>query len=411
VIVGPSADPAGVRAHGTAASAFRANAAAGAGFASRGDKSGTHERELAAWQAAGVTPTLPWYASLGQGMGETLMFAAERGAYALTDRATFLSMRERLTLDVLLGGTSAADNPDRELLNRYVVITVKADRQPATDAALAARFADWITSKPVQARIGAFGTDRFGHPLFHPDSDDYKATEAVTVRVGPLSRTFTLDDLRALPAATIRDYEAIGVKKGPLGRHTWTGVSLVTLLRQVDPAIGRQEAGLGRITVTSSDGWQAVIKWPELAGGLGRGEALYNVKGCNECHGVDGEGTAPAGKRPAPQLAGISWPLGPMARLLRAGGEAHGGLNPYTEAQLNDADLADLLAWLAAPSRSAGTVFAPPRGFEVALLAYERDGRPLTGRDGLIQLVVGFDEYAGRFSHWVAEVEVEAGES
>lgn len=405
VIVGPPADPASIRGIDRAAEAFRLIAASGTSFASRGDRSGTHDRELAVWRAAGLEPQGNWYYSVGQGMGETLMFASERGSYALSDRATFLTLKDRVKLEILVGGESAADNPDRDLRNRYSVITVAPEKHPGVRADLAERFAAWMTSKPVQERIGAFGVERFGQPLFHPDSDEYKATDQVEVRVGDKTRTFTTKDLQALPATVIADYEAVGVKMGRLGRNTWKGVSVATLIREVDPDYGTSERAAGLVTFTSSDGWQAVIKWPELNEGLPVGEALYNVKGCNECHGVNGEGTAPRGKLPAPQLAGIEWSQPLMAELLRSGREGHAGIDPYTPEQISDEELKLLLAWLANPSDRSGPRFRPRQAYEAAIIAYEKNGAPLAGTDGRLQLIVGFDEFAGRYSHWVAKIE------
>ncbi len=174
VLVGPADDPAGVAGMTTAAEALAAIAAAGAPFASRGDDSGTHTKELSLWEAAGVTPDPAggWYNSLGQGMGETLTFANETGAYTLTDRGTFLSMRENLpNLVVAVGGDSIDGNADPALLNPYGVIPVNPDKSDAINNELANTFVDWITSADVQAQIGQFGVDTYGQPLFYPDAE------------------------------------------------------------------------------------------------------------------------------------------------------------------------------------------------------------------------------------------------
>jgi len=173
VIVGPAADPAGVGNTKLAIDAFKAVAAAKSPFASRGDKSGTHTKELAIWKSAGLSPTstMPWYLSVGQGMSEALTFAAERQAYALCDRATWLAMRGRASgLSLLFGGETPAANPDRGLRNDYGVIAVGAAKHPSVQSALAARFVEWLLSQPTQDRIGAFGVDRVGQPLFYPNS-------------------------------------------------------------------------------------------------------------------------------------------------------------------------------------------------------------------------------------------------
>ncbi|MEW5983190.1 MAG: substrate-binding domain-containing protein [Acidobacteriota bacterium] len=411
VIVGPKADSAKVAGSSSARRAFEAIAATGAPFASRGDRSGTHTKELALWKAAGVSPTgaQRWYLSVGQGMGNTLTFAHEREAYTLTDRATWLSMRARLPgLVLLFGGESLASNPDRSLRNGYGVLPVNPAVHPSVHAALADRFVTWLLSSPTQRRIGEFGRETFGQPLFYPDSDEYKARREVTVRSGLVSRTFTLADLKALPRIAIPDHEVVGVKRGPLGRHTWAGASLKDVLLAVDPTLARAAGAGKRVVVESSDGWTAVLKWAEVFGALPRGEALYNVKGCNECHGVDAEGTSPPGKAPAPRLAGRAFDTAALTRLLHSGA-GHADISAYTPARITEADVRDIMAWLdpASPPRR-GLPYVVAGIKQSVLLAYERDGADLSARDGLIQLVVGVDEFASRFSHWVSAIRVES---
>jgi tungstate transport system substrate-binding protein len=171
IIVGPAADPAGIKATANAVAAFKAIAAKQALFDSRGDDSGTYTKELSIWASTGMTPTakLSWYKSLGQGMGETLITANEQLAYTLTDRGTYLAMRDKLpNLVVLLGGATIAENKDRTLLNPYGVIPVNPATHPGVKAELAEQFATWLVSAETQAKIGAFGKDRFGQSLFVP---------------------------------------------------------------------------------------------------------------------------------------------------------------------------------------------------------------------------------------------------
>ncbi|MDQ4075167.1 MAG: substrate-binding domain-containing protein [Chloroflexota bacterium] len=171
VIVGPPADPAQIQGMTGAAEAFRAIAQAGAPFASRGDESGTHSKEMQIWSEAGIAPGvgLPWYRSLGQGMGETLVTANELGAYTLSDRGTVLFMQERVPdLMILVGGATIAENSDQSLLNPYGVIPVNPAMHPGVSAALAEAFAGWLTTPQTQADIGSFGKERFGQPLFYP---------------------------------------------------------------------------------------------------------------------------------------------------------------------------------------------------------------------------------------------------
>lgn len=175
IIVGPPSDPAGVIGAASAADAFAGIAAVEAAFASRGDDSGTHTKELSIWAAAGITPTqdLAWYRSLGQGMGETLIAANEMGAYTLTDRGTFLATREALpNLQIILGGASVAENNDSALRNPYGVIPVNPERHPGINVALAEAFATWLTSPETQAAIAEFGVDKYGQPLFYPNATD-----------------------------------------------------------------------------------------------------------------------------------------------------------------------------------------------------------------------------------------------
>jgi len=171
IIVGPAEDPAGIKGMAKAGDAFKAITAKQAIFDSRGDNSGTNTKELSIWASTGMTPTaeLSWYKSLGQGMGETLITANEQKAYTLTDRSTYLAMRDKLpNLAVLVGGDSVDTNKDKTLLNPYGVIPVNPAKHPGVNADLAEKFAAWITSPATQAKIGAFGKDKFGQSLFVP---------------------------------------------------------------------------------------------------------------------------------------------------------------------------------------------------------------------------------------------------
>jgi tungstate transport system substrate-binding protein len=174
ILVGPASDPAGVQNTALAADALTIIAATEALFASRGDDSGTHSKETSLWAQTGVTPDPAggWYQSLGQGMGETLIYANESGAYTLTDRGTFLSMRNNLPdLVVIVGGDSIDANQDPALLNPYGVIPVDPAKSPAINGPLAEMFVNWLTSPEVQAMVGQFGVETFGQPLFYPDAN------------------------------------------------------------------------------------------------------------------------------------------------------------------------------------------------------------------------------------------------
>ena len=177
VIVGPKDDPAGIRGMRSAAQALARIAETQAPFASRGDESGTHTKERYLWKKAGLAPGPDdaWYFSLGQGMGDTLVFANEKRAYTLSDRGTFLAMRERLpNLVILVGGDSIAANPDQDLYNPYGVLPINPQKHPGVNFKLAQQFVEWLTSVPTQEKIAAYGRERFGQPLFYPNSEAYR---------------------------------------------------------------------------------------------------------------------------------------------------------------------------------------------------------------------------------------------
>jgi tungstate transport system substrate-binding protein len=172
VIVGPAEDPAGVKGAAGAAQALRAIAAKEALVVTRGDRSGTHVAELELWGSAGLEPSGAWYRTFekgSEGNAATLRFTDQQRAYTVIDRATWLSLRPSLQLVVLREG-------DRALLNVISLIPVNAARFPKVNRAGAERFVRWLTSPSGgQAVIEAFGRDRYGEPLFFPDSTEWKA--------------------------------------------------------------------------------------------------------------------------------------------------------------------------------------------------------------------------------------------
>lgn len=163
ILVGPAADPAGIRGAKTAADALKKIAERGAKFVSRGDNSGTHNKERALWKAVGITAEGSWYIESGQGMGATLTIASEKGTYTLTDRATYLAFKKRIQLAILLEG-------DAPLLNVYHVMEVNPARYPKVNAAAGKAFADFMVSPETQEVIRTFGVDTYGQPLFFPDA-------------------------------------------------------------------------------------------------------------------------------------------------------------------------------------------------------------------------------------------------
>lgn len=177
VTVGPVHDPAAIAGTPLASDAFTSVAATQSTFASRGDDSGTHSKEISIWESAGIAPdpNSSWYKSLGQGMGATLNYSSEAGAYTLSDRGTFLSQGESLPdLGVMVGGASIDENVDPALLNPYGVIPVNPDKGNI-NSELADEFAVWITSVETQKKIGDYGINTFGQPLFFPDSEAWRS--------------------------------------------------------------------------------------------------------------------------------------------------------------------------------------------------------------------------------------------
>jgi cytochrome c553 len=223
------------------------------------------------------------------------------------------------------------------------------------------------------------------------------------VRAGGRTQVLTLAALRAMPRVTLADVQQLGSKQGP---RTWTGASLRHVMLAVDPSYCSAANAGTRLSVRSQDGWTVFIKWVEVCGVPAGGEALYDVKGCNGCHGADGEGAPPGAHRPAPALQGRPLDVAQTFARLPAGGDQHGTATAFTPAQLSEAELRQILAWLAGDRGSAGS-YVVPENRRVTLLAFEVGGQPLTGKDGLIQMVVAMDDFVGRFSHWVSEIDVQ----
>lgn len=163
VVVGPKADPAGVKGKDVAAALAKV-AGQGAAFVSRGDKSGTHAAELRFWQMAGidVNAAAPkGYRACGCGMGPALNIASSAGAYALADRGTWLNFKNRGDLVILVEG-------DARLFNPYGVMVVNPAKHPHVKAALAKTFADWVVSPAGQSAIASYKIG--GEQLFFPSA-------------------------------------------------------------------------------------------------------------------------------------------------------------------------------------------------------------------------------------------------
>ena len=165
LIVGPAGDPAKLSGMTDAVAALRRLADQTQPFVSRGDQSGTHKLEQKLWRVAGIQPPNPgaWYIEAGHGMGETLLMADEKRAYTISDRATYLTWRNRLHLIPMVEGDTA-------LYNVYHVLEPNPRNAPRMNVAGGKAFADFMVAPRTQVLIGAFGTARFGRSLFIPDA-------------------------------------------------------------------------------------------------------------------------------------------------------------------------------------------------------------------------------------------------
>jgi tungstate transport system substrate-binding protein len=165
VVIGPPQDPAKIKSLKSAAEAFKKIAAKGAPFVSRGDKSGTHSKELSIWKKAGIDPKgQKWYLEVGQGMAKTQRIANEKRAYTLTDRGTWLATRDKdkLEMAVVLEG-------DPLLFNQYGVMAVNPEKHKNVKYKEAMVFIDWLISPEGQKAIGEF-KDKLGNKLFVPNA-------------------------------------------------------------------------------------------------------------------------------------------------------------------------------------------------------------------------------------------------
>lgn len=166
VLIGPRNDPAGIRGSRDIAAALTAIQTKAAPFVSRGDRSGTHQAELALWRAAGVDLAATrgsWYREIGQGMGAALNTAGGMNGYVLSDRGTWLSFRNRGDLEILVEG-------DRRLFNQYGIMLVSPQRHAHVKQADAQAFIDWVVSAEGQKAIADYKVG--GQQLFFPNATD-----------------------------------------------------------------------------------------------------------------------------------------------------------------------------------------------------------------------------------------------
>ncbi len=165
VIIGPESDPAGIKNASKASDAFRKIAAKQAPFISRGDDSGTHKMELSIWKAANITPGGTWYQSVGKGMGDTIMTTDIKEGYTLSDRGTYLAMKEKIKLGILF------EKDQKYLFNPYHVMAVNPAKFQNVKYDLALKYISYVTFPQGQDIIRNYGKDKYGEALFVPEED------------------------------------------------------------------------------------------------------------------------------------------------------------------------------------------------------------------------------------------------
>jgi len=170
VILGPASDPAKVNGMKDAAAALKKISEAKAPFVTRGDKSGTHVKELEVWKKAGIEPQGAWYQVFPEGAKgnvPTLAFTNEKQAYTVMDRATYITMKEKIALQILVEG-------DDVLVNYMTLIPVSPAKFPQVHHKEAMQFVEWLQGREAQIIIRDFGKDKYGEPLFFPNSPEGK---------------------------------------------------------------------------------------------------------------------------------------------------------------------------------------------------------------------------------------------
>ncbi|MFA5180633.1 MAG: substrate-binding domain-containing protein [Syntrophales bacterium] len=176
VIVGPAGDPAGIKGLKTAREALKKIAEKGALFVTRGDKSGTHIAEMDLWKTAGIKPSGPWYVTYekgSEGNVPTLRFTDQKGAYTVIDRATVLALKKDLKIEILVAG-------DEALLNRISLIPVNPQKCPQANLKETMTFVKWLTDpKKGQKIIQTFGVEKYGNPMFFPDSIPWRKNQVI----------------------------------------------------------------------------------------------------------------------------------------------------------------------------------------------------------------------------------------
>lgn len=166
VIIGPESDPAGIQGLNKATRAFQKIATTNSTFISRGDDSGTNKKELSIWDSAEIDPAGKWYLAIGKGMGDTIVQADRMGVYTLSDRGTYLSMKDKIDLEILVQGPLKGGDP--ALMNSYGVIAVNPAKYSSVNYSMAMAYIGFITSPRGQHIIGNYKVE--GEQLFFPDA-------------------------------------------------------------------------------------------------------------------------------------------------------------------------------------------------------------------------------------------------
>jgi tungstate transport system substrate-binding protein len=176
VVVGPSNDPAGIKGTKLATEALKKISEKKVTFISRGDKSGTHVAEMQLWEKAGIKPSGSWYVIYEKGATgnvPTLRYTDEKSAYTVIDRATYLTLKTQIKLAVLV-------EKDDALLNYMTLIPVNPKKFPKVNYGDVMVFVKWLTSpKKGQQIIKDFGKDKYGSPLFFPNSKEWRTAQGI----------------------------------------------------------------------------------------------------------------------------------------------------------------------------------------------------------------------------------------
>lgn len=163
VILGPNDDPAGIKGASNASEALYMIAENKSPFISRGDDSGTHKFEKKLWKANGIEPAGDWYIEAGDGMGKVILMSDEKNAYTISDRATYLSMKDKLHIEIVFEKAS-------DLKNQYGIIPVSFEKYPEIKKDGAQALVDWMISKKGQDMIREYGKKEYGEGLFTPNA-------------------------------------------------------------------------------------------------------------------------------------------------------------------------------------------------------------------------------------------------